>query len=263
MVNVLKTHQDLVDLLDVNKKLVSAFEDVCQNYAKLSPYEIDQVFREKCRVYQIHPSSVNYHGFPGSLCVSINDCIAHGVPKSRKKLSPGDIVTLDATGYNGRFHSDLAHTFIVNGENHPNLRHLSKVTKEALDNAVKICKPGTAYCDLSQVIFKTASDGGIHVIERLGGHGIGTEIHMDPHIGNWPCTFPKLKNQKMKVGDVFSIEPLFAIGTSKIIQKRGDAFGYYTADGSPSAHFERNIAIVEGGCILLNDLPKTPLFSVY
>ena len=261
MPNILKTHQDLVDLIDVNKRLVKAFEDTCEQYHRLSPYEIDQLFRKRCQVHHIHPSSLNYEGFPGSLCVCVNDCIAHGVPKSRKKLSPGDIVTLDATGYNGRFHSDMAHTFIVPGRpERPDARHLCKVTKEALDNAIKICKPGVKYCDLSAVIYKTAVDGGVHVVERLGGHGIGSEIHMEPRIGNWPCTSPG--KQKMQVGDVFSLEPLFALGTSKMIQKQGDPFSYYTADGSTAAHFERNIAIIEGGCIILNDPKPTPLFSV-
>jgi len=257
MVHVLKTHQDLVDLMDVNKKLVRAFKETSFGYEKKSPFLIDQLFRQNCKRVGIQPSTLGYGGFPGSLCVCVNDCVAHGVPSSRRKFQGGDIVTLDATGYNGRFHSDMAETYVLPGgsSDTADLKHLSKVTKDALDAAIRLCKPGTAYCDLSDVIYKTAKDGGLYVVDNLRGHGIGEEIHMKPYIDNSPCGMQqKFKKQRMQVGEVFSLEPIFALGTSETIKKRGDPFSIYTKDGSASAHFERNVAIVEGGCIILNDL---------
>jgi len=255
------TYWDTLHLLDVNRKLAGAFEETANAFVSKKlrrPVDVDVFFREVCQRYDLVPSTLGFEGFPGSLCVSVNDCIAHGVPKSRP-FKRGDVVTLDATGYNGHYHSDVAETFIYprfGKDPDPNHVHLVKTTRCALDRAIRACRPGVRYCDLSDIIYKTAQDEGVYVVEGLGGHGIGRHIHMKPFIGNNPCPVVvghASQRRTMQKGDVISIEPLFALGTSKTKHRRGDLNSIYTADGSIAAHFERNVIITDSGCEVLNE----------
>ncbi len=253
------TYWDLVEMLDVNNKLRAAFRETADVFLSKrckNATDIETAFKKACKKHHISPSTQGYGGFPGALCISINDCAAHGVPRKENKINIGDVVTIDATGFNGRYHSDLAETFLyveTATPAYPDQQHLMKATKLALDRAIRACKPGTPYCKLSNIISKTAREEGVFVVENLSGHGIGTKIHMQPHIDNDPCENPKDNRREMQVGDVVSIEPIFALGTSKTKRKEGDPFSIYTYDGSISAHYERNIIITDSGCHILNE----------
>lgn len=178
------------------------------------------------------------HRYSATICASVNDVIVHGFPNDYK-LKNGDILKLDfGVKYKG-FYSDAAVTVGI-GEISKEAKNLIKATKIALEEAIKITKPENTLGDIGFTISQIAEKYGVKTIKELTGHGVGFNLHEDPTIYNYG---EKGRGIKLKPGMVLAIEPMFAIGTDKIIQKKDESWA--TADGSLSAHFEHTIAIAE------------------
>jgi methionyl aminopeptidase len=205
--------------------------------------------------------------YPACLCTSINEEIVHAVP-SERILKEGDIISLDLGIFYKGYHTDMAVTLPV-GKVSPQAQRLIRVTKKALKLAIKKVKPGNTFGDIGNTIQRyvesqayTASEAvgparaelghrGFNVIRDLCGHGIGKELHEEPEILN----FGKRKTgPEIKEGMVFCIEPMVSMGDWHIKRKK-DGFGYQTADGSLSAHFEHMVAVTKNGCQVLTFLP--------
>ena len=179
------------------------------------------------------------HPYGASICASVNDVIVHGFPNNYK-LKDGDILKLDfGVKYRG-FYSDAATTVGI-GEVSKEIGQLIKAAKVALEEAIKSAKAGNHLGDIGFVIAQTAKKYGVKVVEGLTGHGIGFDLHEDPSVYNFG---ERGKGIELKAGIVLAIEPMFAIGKNKIIQKADESWA--TADGSLSAHFEHTVAITEG-----------------
>lgn len=246
-VKQITSFNNLVKLYDVNLKLSDAFNRVVEafNCKFSSPDKCANAFVRACNNNRIYPSTLHFNDFEYPLSICVDDCVAHSFPSSPyKQFQDQSVVTFDATGYNGFYHSDLAHTFCKKPTKHND--RLIQATQEALYTAIMQCKPGKPYSIIGNTVSGVAKKHGLHVINGLSGHGIGEHIHMLPHVPNIPNTLPHIMHQ----GDVFTIEPLFALGTNKIMASKQ---GIYTADGSNSAHFERVVLITEGGHEILND----------
>jgi len=182
--------------------------------------------------------------FGASICASVNEVVVHGFP-SDYKLQSGDVLKIDFGVEYKKFFADAAVTLGI-GAISQEAKRLIKITRLALKKAVNQAKPGNHLEDLGWIIQKTSQSNGLKVIKSLTGHGVGLELHEDPAIYNFGR---KGGGIELKPGMVLAIEPMFAIGTEKIIQRPDESWA--TADDSLSAHFEHTVAITERGCKIL------------
>jgi len=217
--------------------------------------EIDRVIHEACIERNVYPSPLNYYLFPKSVCTSVNEVICHGIPDYRE-LQDGDIVNLDVTTFNdGGYHGDLNETFCVGKNVTSEAKKLVHTAYTCLQEAVAIVKPGTLYRDLGNIIHKHATNNRCSVVRTYCGHGIGSLFHTAPNV-------PHYKKNKakgiMKVGHVFTIEPMINIGTHHDI-KWDDDWSAVTADGSLSAQFEHTLLVTKGGYEILTARESEPI----
>ena len=194
------------------------------------------------------PAPLNYHGFPKSVCVSVNDAVCHGIPSKKQILKEGDIVNVDVTTiYNG-YYADASRMYII-GKASDNAVKLVKVTKECLELAIKSIKPWvTRLGDIGEIIFNHARKNGYSVVKEIGGHGVGLAMHEDPyvsHIGK------KGTGMLLVPGMVFTIEPMVNEGSRLIFEDSRNGWTIYTMDGKLSAQWEHTIVITEDGCEIL------------
>lgn len=199
--------------------------------------------------YSVKPSFKGYHGFPSSICLSVNDQVVHGIPTSRV-LHKGDIIGLDCgVNYQG-WHTDSAITVVVGGMNEaePLVQSLVKVTEKALEEAILLVKDGVHIGDISAKIEEIIIAAGFSVAEDLGGHGVGKTVHEDPYIANVgvPGT-----GQKLKAGMTIALEPISILGHSSIVVDDNDGWTIYSEDETFSAHFEHTILVTKSGAEVL------------
>eukprot|EP00204_Picochlorum_oklahomense_P002399 CAMPEP_0118799164 /NCGR_PEP_ID=MMETSP1161-20130426/1449_1 /TAXON_ID=249345 /ORGANISM="Picochlorum oklahomensis, Strain CCMP2329" /LENGTH=391 /DNA_ID=CAMNT_0006726811 /DNA_START=541 /DNA_END=1716 /DNA_ORIENTATION=- len=217
---------------------------------------IDEVVHNACIEFGAYPSPYNYFNFPKSVCTSVNEVICHGIP-DRRKLENGDIVNVDVTVYYNGWHGDLNETFVV-GEASESTKLLVKTTYECLHKAIEACKPGTRYRDIGSIISKHAHSKGFGVVKSYCGHGIGDLFHCAPNVPHYAHNKAK---GIMKVGEVFTIEPMINEGSHRD-KTWPDGWTSVTEDGKKSAQFEHQIIITENGCdILTKRLDSSPPFS--
>ncbi|EFN52273.1 hypothetical protein CHLNCDRAFT_54612 [Chlorella variabilis] len=188
-----------------------------------------------------------------SVCTSINEVICHGIPDKRP-LQQGDIINVDVSVYKAGYHGDLNETFVV-GEVDAASRQLIRVTHDCLHKAIAICKPGTPYRDIGEVISKHAKAHGLSVVRTYCGHGIGDLFHCAPNVPHYAKNKAK---GTMKVGEVFTIEPMVNQGSHRD-KTWPDGWTAVTEDGRRSAQFEHTLLITPDGCeVLTARLPTSP-----
>jgi methionyl aminopeptidase len=208
--------------------------------------EIDRLAVETLQRYGAKSSSLGYHGYPRSLCTSVNDEIVHGIPGARV-LHEGDIVTLDfAAVYNG-WHADSAITVPV-GKVSADVERLLKVTEDALYRGIAAARAGNRIHDISRAVQQFVEEAGFSIVRQYGGHGVGRSMHEDPQVLNYIA--PGYPNLILKPGMVIAIEPMVNMG-AKETRVLADDWTVVTVDGSPSAHFEHTVAITEGDADIL------------
>ena len=216
--------------------------------------EIDAVIHDACLEFGAYPSPYNYFNFPKSVCTSVNEVICHGIP-DRRPLEDGDIVNLDISVYYNGWHGDLNETHIVGENVDEESKQLVKVTHECLELAIAACKPGTRYRDVGDIISKHAHKNGFSVVKTYCGHGIGDLFHCAPNVPHYAHNKAK---GIMKVGDVFTIEPMINVGSHRD-KMWPDGWTAVTEDGKRSAQFEHELVITPSGCeVLTARLPTSP-----
>lgn len=220
----------------------------------MSTLDIDDLAMELVEKYQVEPVLLGYHPtfadapYPASLCVSVNDCVQHGVPSDAVVLKRGDVVNLDMSIAHKGMIVDSGITVGV-GEISDEARRLIEVTKEALALGIKQAKSGNHIGDISHAIQTLVESRGFSVVEVLCGHGVGYAVHEEPTIPNFgkAGTGPKIE-----VGHVYAIEPIVNVGSPDVFfDDEGDGYSVYTEDGSWSAHFEHTVAITAEGPVIL------------
>ncbi len=211
---------------------------------------------ELCKKYKVIPIFLNYtpygasRPFPGSLCVSLNDEVVHGIPNEKPRvLSEGDVVSLDMGIKYGGLIVDSAITVIA-GKGDVQAEKLLEATEKALSAGISAARVGKRTGDIGHAVEKVVKPYGFSLPEELGGHGVGESVHEDPYIPNFGK--PK-EGVLLKNGMVFAIEPMVNEGTKKIYLDR-DGYTYRTADGKRSAHFEHTVAIVDGVAEILTKI---------
>lgn len=208
--------------------------------------QIDKLAEEHIRDMGAEPGFLGMYDFPNSLCISPNAEIVHGIPNN-KPFENGDIVSVDCGSILNGFYGDHAYTFEV-GEVKPEIKKLLEVTKESLYIGIEAARAGNRIGDIGWAIQNHAEKHGYGVVRELVGHGIGRDMHEDPQIPNYG---KRGKGKKIKDGLVIAIEPMINLGTEKINQL-SDGWTILTADRLPSAHFEHDIAIVNGDPVILS-----------
>lgn len=216
--------------------------------------DIDDRAMELCEEYDVEPVLLGYHpGFadypyPAAVCVSVNNCVQHGIPSPDVVFKEGDVVNIDMSiGYNGLV-VDSGITVGV-GEVNDEARRLLAATEEALAHGIKAAQPGKHIGDISAAIQTFVEARGFSLVEVLCGHGVGYAVHEEPTIPNIgkPGTGPKIE-----VGHVYAIEPIVNAGGKDVyFDDEGDGYSVYTKDGSISAHFEHTVAITDNGPLIL------------
>jgi methionyl aminopeptidase len=216
--------------------------------------DIDDRAMELSEEYGVEPVLLGYHPsfaptpYPAAVCVSVNDCVQHGIPSGDIILKDGDVVDIDMSiGYQGMI-VDAGVTVGV-GVISPLASSLIAATQEALAHGIKAAVPGNHIGDISHAIQTFIESRGFSVVEVLCGHGVGYKVHEDPMIPN----FGKAGiGPVIEVGHVYAIEPIVNVGKVDVyFDDDGDGYSVYTKDGSLSAHFEHTVAILEGGPMIL------------
>lgn len=242
---------DLLKIFSLNKIVKEIIDEIEPKFitpGKNITSIDDYVYENFCN-NNIYPSIFGYGDFPKSTCISINNMVCHCIPYNYK-LKEGDVVTVDVCGYNG-YHTDIANTYIVPGRGIKDHKKLVNTNRECLEKAIEICKPGQLYKNIGKVVEKHATDNGFKVLTQFNGHGIGKDLHMFPTVYNYKHNSLNDENLEMKVGDMFTIEPLLTEGTNGTTIL-SDKTSIITADGATSSHFERTIIITENGHLVLN-----------
>ncbi|KAI8360354.1 peptidase M24, structural domain-containing protein [Mortierella sp. GBAus27b] len=206
----------------------------------VSTNEIDRILREAIVANNAYPSPLNYMGFPKSVCTSVSNIIAHGIPDDRC-LEDGDIINIDITVYLDGYHGDTSATFLVGNVDQAG-RDLVERTKEALDAAIAVCGPGVPLKRIGKTIQDIADGYHYTISEQFSGHGIGKEFHCLPLIYH----HDNEEEGNMERGMIFTIEPMFCQGSAMGVQWP-DKWTVATADGGRSAQFEHTILITEDG----------------
>ncbi len=207
---------------------------------------LDRIAEEFIRSQGAVPGFKGYRGFPGTLCVSVNEEVVHGIPGERV-LKNGDIVSIDCGCHKDGFYGDSAYTFAV-GEITPEVMLLLKRTKESLFRAVDAAVAGRRVGDISAAVQEYVESFGYSVVRELVGHGIGRELHEKPDIPNFGR---KGSGMKLQEGLTICIEPMINLGTKNVVQGN-DGWTIRTADRMPSAHFELTVAVRKGSADVLS-----------
>ena len=212
----------------------------------MTTLDIDAIGEEVIRSYGCEPSFLNYNGYPASICVSVNEEVVHGIPSRNRIIQEGDIVSLDAGLIYKGYHSDAPRTHAV-GEISEEAKKLIEVTRQSFFEGIKYAKEGNYLFEISGAIGRYAAGFGYGVVRELCGHGIGTHLHEDPEIPNFPMM---RRGPKLKAGMTLAIEPMINLGTEKV-RWLDDDWTVVTRDGKLSAHYENTVLITKGEPILL------------
>lgn len=217
----------------------------------VSTWHIDKIGEEMIRSYNCIPSFLGYGGFPGSICVSVNEQVVHGIPSKKTILKEGDIVSIDAGVIYKGYHSDAARTYGV-GQISPEAAKLIEVTKQSFFEGIKFAKEGCHLYEISNAIADYNEKFGYGVIRDLVGHGIGTELHEDPEVPNFR---QERRGMKLYEGMTLAIEPMVAAG-GYAVRTLDDDWTTVTADNSLSAHYENTVLITKEGPQILSLVEK-------
>jgi methionyl aminopeptidase len=207
--------------------------------------QIDESAEALVRAAGAEPAFKGYHGYPATVCASINEQVVHGIPSTRP-LVEGDIVSLDMGAKLDGFFGDCAVTVPV-GRVSPIAATLLQVTEEALFRGIEAVRPGARVSDIGAAVQQHVEAQGFSVVREFVGHGIGTALHEEPQIANYG---PAGRGARLAPGMVLAIEPMVNAG-GPAVKVLADGWTAVTRDGSLSAHFEHTVVVTTDGCEIL------------
>ncbi len=245
---IINTTED-IEKMRVAGRLAAEVLEMIGDYVRpgISTGELDRI----CHDYIVNeqkaiPAPLNYHGFPKSICTSINQVICHGIPSDDKLLKKGDIVNIDVTVIKDGYHGDTSKMFMV-GDVLPAVDRLVKITQECLYLAIDMVRPGTQLGDIGHAIQQHAESNHYSVVREYCGHGIGRTFHADPQVLHYgkPGT-----GMALKEGMTFTIEPMINLGVrhNKLMK---DGWTVVTKDRKPSAQWEHTLLVTATGVEVL------------
>ncbi|MBM7770319.1 methionyl aminopeptidase [Actinokineospora baliensis] len=214
----------------------------------VSTQELDELAEQTIRDAGAVPSFKGYHGFPASICASVNEQIVHGIPSRGQVLAEGDLISVDCGAILDDWHGDSAVTLFVGSVTDAESA-LSSATKAAMEAGIAAVTPGARLTDISHAIetsvhsSERAHGRDYGIVREYGGHGIGSSMHMDPFLPNYGKPG---KGPRLRVGMAIAIEPMLTLGTEETVELE-DGWTVVTADGSRAAHWEHTVAVTDNG----------------
>lgn len=244
---VLKTREE-IELMRESALIVSKTLGMIASEIKpgVTTLYLDKLAETFIRDHGATPAFLGMYGFPNTLCMSPNTQVVHGIPNNTP-LEDGDIISVDCGALKNGFYGDHAYTFEV-GEVNADTKKLLQVTKESLYVGIRETKVGNRVEDIGYAIQQYCEKNGYGVVRELCGHGLGKKMHEGPEVPNYG---KRGRGKLLQEGLVIAIEPMINMGTRNIKQHK-DGWTITTADGKPSAHFEHDVAIVDGKPELLS-----------
>ena len=215
---------------------------------EVSTLELNNLCAEFTQKHGAISAPLNYHGFPKSICTSINNVVCHGIPSAKDILKNGDIVNIDVTVILDGYHGDTSRTFLI-GQVDEKISSLVSRTEKAMYRGIAAVKPGKYLYEVGKSIEKYISKFGYSIVHSYGGHGIGKKFHEDPHVLHHFSLDNKIR---LKEGMIFTVEPMINMGKSPEVETSAtDGWTVTTVDGSISAQFEHTILVTSGEAEIL------------
>ncbi|RUO34664.1 type I methionyl aminopeptidase [Aliidiomarina soli] len=242
----IKTAEEIEKMRVAGRLAASVLEMITPHVkAGITTDELNTICHDYIVAHDAYPAPLNYHGFPKSICTSVNHCVCHGIP-NEKPLKKGDIINIDVTVRKDGYHGDTSKMFIV-GEGSILAKRLTQVTQESLYKAISMVKPGVRLGDLGHEIQSYAEGFGYSIVREFCGHGIGDEFHEDPQVLHYGRAGTGVE---LKAGMCLTIEPMVNAGKryTKILK---DGWTVLTKDRSLSAQWEHTLLVTETGVEIL------------
>ena len=206
--------------------------------------ELDKIAYDYITSCGAKPGFLGLYGFPGSICVSIDNEVVHGIPSTSRVIEEGQIVSIDVGAFKNGFNGDAARSFYV-GNITPEKKKLVEVTKQCFFEGIKDICVGSAIGDIGYQVQTYAESNGFSVVREMTGHGIGRRLHEEPEVRNYGR---KGTGIRLREGMTLAIEPMINMGTHEVII---DGLSCVTKDGKPSAHYENTVVITNNGVEIL------------
>ena len=246
----IKTPKQIELMREAGKITAETLEEVGKHIKPgISTLELDKIAHDYIISRGAKPSFLHYHGFPASICTSVDDVVVHGIPKKTQILEEGQIIGIDVGAVKNGYHGDAARTFLV-GEVSEEKKKLVEVTKECFYESIRGLKEGSRLGDIGARVQRHAEKHGYSVVRVMVGHGIGRNMHEDPEVPNYGIEGSGIK---LKAGMTIAIEPMLNLGGDDVHTLEDD-WTVVTNDGRPSAHFEHTIHVTEGDAEILTKL---------
>ena len=241
---LIKNEQQIQAIKESAKINIAVLDYISQNIrAGISTEQIDKWVYEQTILRGATPATLNYEGFPKSVCTSINDEVCHGIPSPDIILEDGDIINVDvSTNYKGYF-SDSSRMFCI-GSVSSDKKRLVEISRQCLEKGLEQVKPWGFLGDVGQAIHDFARKNGYSVVHEIGGHGIGLEFHEEPFVSYVSKNGTEML---MVPGMIFTIEPMINMGREAIYMDEENDWVVYTADGMPSAQWEIQVLVTNDG----------------
>ena len=211
--------------------------------------DLDAHAEKRIREMGATPSFKGYHGFPGSICSSINNEVVHGIPSPKKVIRLGDVLKVDTGAFYQGFHGDSCITIAV-GDVTPEAAKLIRIAEESLFKGIEQVKAGNYLIDIAGAIEDHVKGNGFSVVEDFTGHGVGRNLHEEPSVFNFRTR--EMPNVKLRAGMTLAIEPILNAG-SKVTRILSDRWTAVTVDNSLSAQFEHTVLVTDTGYEILTD----------
>ena len=245
----IKNKNEIVLMKKAGKIAKGALVKACEAVRPgITTKELDRIAEEFIRKCNAVPSFYKYNGYPGHICISINDEVVHGIPGSRV-IEEGDIVSIDCGACFGGYHGDCADTVFA-GAVDSKIKRLVEITKESFYVGIKQAVDGNRIGDISFAVQDYAERNGYSVVRELEGHGVGANLHEGPSVPNFGI---KGKGARLVSGMTIAVEPMINMGKADVYCDV-DNWTYKTVDKLPSAHYENTILVTKEEPVILTEL---------
>ena len=246
----IKSSREII-IMRKSSKIVATVLSEIRDLVKpgMSTLDLDSYAERRIRELDAKPSFKGYHGFPGSICSSINNEVVHGIPSKTKIINDGDLLKVDTGAFYNGYHGDSCITICV-GNTSDEAIELSNVAKEALMLGIKQIKPKNKLLDIAGAIEDYVKANGFSVVEDYTGHGVGRNLHEEPSVFNFRNN--ELPNVTLREGMTIAVEPIINLG-SKYCKTLRDGWTVITKDGNLSAQWEHTVLVTKDGFEILTD----------
>ena len=247
----IKTSEEIVIMRQASRIVATVLKEVAELVEPgMTTADLDAFAEKRIRGFGATPSFKGYHGFPASLCTSVNHEVVHGIPSRKKILRKGDVLKVDTGAFYQGFHGDSCLTIAVGGDVSAKATHLIRVAEGALYKSIEQVRAGAYLLDMASAVQDYVEENGYSVVEEYTGHGVGRNLHEEPHVFNFRTN--EIPNVRLKAGMTLAIEPIVNAG-SKVTRILSDRWTVVTVDNALSAQFEHTVLVTETGCEILTD----------